>query len=216
MASTAERSTRKFLTESYSLPVAASVNCIKGTLAGLTVGGTVRPGDTLANGCVEVIGMFSRNANNTSGAASAINAEVDTGAFWFKNNSSDIAAADIGADCYVVDNDTVSISSNTFARVRAGTILAVDATLGVLVFLSPSAKPSRIQRGRATLVAGTVTVSNVRIVASQQIFLTSNTPGGTAGFLSAPVASRNAGASTFVINSSAGADTATVDWMVVG
>lgn len=73
--------------------------------------------------------------------------------------------------------------------------------------------PQYEQCGVATLSSGTVTVTGVVIVPGLSVIhLTSNTPGGTAGFLSAPVGSRTS--SQFVINSSAGADAATVDWRI--
>lgn len=68
--------------------------------------------------------------------------------------------------------------------------------------------------GTATLVAGTVTVSTTAISANSKVFLSVDTPGGTQGFLSAPNASYTAGTS-FVINSSSGTDTSTVNWMIV-
>jgi hypothetical protein len=72
--------------------------------------------------------------------------------------------------------------------------------------------------GTATLVAGTVTVSGVNITANSKIFLGRNTPSGTLGNLSTPSASRVAGqggTGSFVINSSSGTDTSTIDWEIV-
>lgn len=74
--------------------------------------------------------------------------------------------------------------------------------------------PRDVQTGKATLVAGTVTVTGVVLSPNSRIVLTSNTPGGSAGWLSAPVASRNTSTGQFVINSSNVADTATVDWQI--
>jgi hypothetical protein len=73
-----------------------------------------------------------------------------------------------------------------------------------------------IQYGVATLVAGTVTVTGVRLTSTSIIQLTRNTIGGTAGDLNAPVASRNTTTGQFVINSANGADTSTIDWMIAG
>lgn len=85
---------------------------------------------------------------------------------------------------------------------------------------SPAFYP-RMQKGVTTALSGTPgtkTVTGVWLLATtSSILLTANTPGGTAGFLSAPVASRTAGpgaSGQFVINSSAN-DTATVDWVVI-
>ncbi|MFD8648646.1 glycosyl hydrolase family 28-related protein [Streptomyces mirabilis] len=64
--------------------------------------------------------------------------------------------------------------------------------------------------GVATLVAGTVTVNNTIVGANSRIFLTRATAGGTLGQLSYTV---NPGVG-FTINS-AGAETSTVNWMIV-
>ena len=68
--------------------------------------------------------------------------------------------------------------------------------------------------GTATLVAGTVTVNTTAVATGSLIFVSRNTPGGTAGHLSAPVASIT-NVTSFVINSSDAADTSTVNWVIV-
>jgi hypothetical protein len=73
-----------------------------------------------------------------------------------------------------------------------------------------------IQSGTGTLSGGTLTVTGVRLTSSSVIMLTSNTPAGSAGFLSAPLASRNTTTGQFVANSSNGSDTCTFDWLIVG
>lgn len=69
--------------------------------------------------------------------------------------------------------------------------------------------------GTATLVGGTVTVSTTAVAANSIVMLTRNTPGGTIGDLTAPVASLVA-ATSFVINSASGTDTSTVNWWIIG
>ena len=68
--------------------------------------------------------------------------------------------------------------------------------------------------GTATLVGGTVTVATTAAVIGSMIMLTRNTPIGTLGYLSAPTISITNGTS-FVINSSSGTDTSTVNWMII-
>ena len=65
--------------------------------------------------------------------------------------------------------------------------------------------------GQATLVGGTVTVSNTAITANSRIFVTVSTTGGTRGYLSV---TKSAGVS-FTITSSSGTDTSVVDYMIV-
>lgn len=72
-----------------------------------------------------------------------------------------------------------------------------------------------VASGRATLVAGTVTVANTAVqsaASGQQILLTNAVAGGTLGDLS--VGTRTAGTS-FVINSTSATDTSQVDWAIV-
>lgn len=71
---------------------------------------------------------------------------------------------------------------------------------------------TRVRRGRATLVAGTVTVADTNVTASSDIQLTSNADGGTPGWLR--VSARVAGAS-FTITSSSGTDTSSVAWLLI-
>lgn len=71
---------------------------------------------------------------------------------------------------------------------------------------------SRIRHGRATLVAGTVTVTDANVTANSRIFLAHAVDGGTVGWLR--VSARIAGTS-FTITSSSGADTSQVDWLMI-
>jgi hypothetical protein len=77
----------------------------------------------------------------------------------------------------------------------------------------PAAAAADVQ-GVATLVGGTVTVATTSVKTGDRIFTARNTTGGTAGHLNAPVASI-VDATSFVINSSSGTDTSTVNWWIV-
>jgi hypothetical protein len=66
--------------------------------------------------------------------------------------------------------------------------------------------------GTATLVGGTVTVSDTAVTANSLVLVTCQTPGGTPGFLR--VSARSAGAS-FTILSSSGTDTSVVGYVIV-
>jgi hypothetical protein len=70
---------------------------------------------------------------------------------------------------------------------------------------------SNAKQGEVTLVAGSVTVSNTSVTSNSRIFLTSQTDGGTPGFLR--VTNRTPGTS-FVITSSSGTDTSTVAYEI--
>lgn len=68
--------------------------------------------------------------------------------------------------------------------------------------------------GTATLVGGTVTVNTGKVATGDKIMISCNTTGGTQGILSAPTGSIVNGTS-FVINSSSGTDTSTVNWIII-
>lgn len=70
---------------------------------------------------------------------------------------------------------------------------------------------SNASMGLATLVAGTVTVSNTLVTANTRVFYSVQTPGGTQGFLSV---ARSAGAS-FTLNSTSATETSTVAWHLI-
>lgn len=81
------------------------------------------------------------------------------------------------------------------------------------------------QSGAGVLVLGTVTISGVTLTATSVIVLSRKTQGGTVTSTidyEAPSASRNVGASTFVINAVVAAgtvntpDTSTIDWLAIG
>jgi len=68
------------------------------------------------------------------------------------------------------------------------------------------------QLGLATLVGGTVTVSNINVQADSNIFVCAQTNAGTPGFLG--VTARTPGVS-FDITSSSNSDTSDVSWLIM-
>ena len=88
----------------------------------------------------------------------------------------------------------------------AGNVDVTAAGSGLRVAEGANAK-----QGTAVLVAGTVTVANTSVTANSRIMLTTQVPGGTAGFL--VVSARVAGTS-FTILSSNAADTSTVAYEI--
>lgn len=70
---------------------------------------------------------------------------------------------------------------------------------------------SNAKQGTATLVGGTVTVSNTSVTANSRIFLTSQSDGGTPGFVR--VSARSAG-TNFTITSSSGTDTSVIAYEI--
>lgn len=101
-----------------------------------------------------------------------------------------------------------------FTRTADGAYSAVSADLSIATagFGLKVAEGANATMGRATLVAGTVTVATTAVTATSEIFLTCQTPGGTPGFLR--VSARTAGTS-FTILSSSGTDTSVIGWLIV-
>jgi hypothetical protein len=87
-----------------------------------------------------------------------------------------------------------------------GSLIARNLGYGVSIKEGSNAK-----MGTATLTAGSATVSTTAVAANSRIFLTSNTDGGTPGWLR--VSARTAGTS-FTITSSSATDTSTVAWII--
>jgi hypothetical protein len=86
------------------------------------------------------------------------------------------------------------------------------AMTGGLTVHANGTKMARIRHGRATLVAGSVAVSDAYVTTSTRILLGVYAPGGTVGHLH--TGTRSAGVS-FTITSSSGTDTSVVDWVAI-
>lgn len=120
---------------------------------------------------------------------------------------------ELGADGYIrlgsgAGATTLAVGriSNQVIDLNGGVAEVSSLGFGFAVKEGANAK-----QGVSTLVAGTVTVANTNVTASSRIFLTTQTPGGTAGFL--VVSARVAGTS-FTILSSNAADTSVVAWEI--
>jgi len=114
-----------------SLPVVASDILYQGAMVCRNAAGDLVPAASIAT-LSRVVGVMTATADNSAGAAGAINGEFDVGAFYFTNSGTSITAAEIGQDCYAVDDESVHLIS-LGNRTLAGRILGVDATLGVKV-----------------------------------------------------------------------------------
>lgn len=120
--------------------IKANTRVFKGAIVCLDSAGRAMPGDTIANGALFAVGKSSTTIDNRTGstlggAADAADVEVEFGVFGFENGDS-IAASDVGAIAYVVDDQTVAKSSSTGARCIAGVITEVRGTQ-VFVAMGP-------------------------------------------------------------------------------
>lgn len=131
-ATTADRNTPERDSKQFQFPLAASTKLLAGTIACLNSSGYLVAGT--ASTTLKTVGAMEQIADNSAGAAGDIKGKVRRGCFRFGNSSAGdlIALADIGASCYVVDNQTVAKTNGGSTRSVAGTIRDVD-TDGVWV-----------------------------------------------------------------------------------
>lgn len=125
-ALTAARNTKERSGEVFDFPAAATTKIHQGSIVALSAG-YAAPGAT-ATGRIAV-GRAEQTIDNTSGAAGAVSVPVKRGIFKFGNSSAGdlIAQANVGADCYIVDDQTVALTNGGSTRSVAGKIVGVDS-----------------------------------------------------------------------------------------
>lgn len=109
------------------IPVAAATTIFQGALVAVNAAGYAVPGSVATT--LKGAGRAEETVDNSGGAAGALSVTVKRGAFKFKNAAGDACVqADVLADCYIVDDETVAKTNGTNTRSRAGKILDVEAT----------------------------------------------------------------------------------------
>ena len=109
------------------IAVAAATVIYAGAMVAVNVAGNAVPVTTALN--LKGVGRAERRADNAGGAAGDVSVEVSAGIFRFANSAAGdaITQADIGSDCYGVDDQTVAKTSATNTRSVVGKIFDVDA-----------------------------------------------------------------------------------------
>lgn len=107
--------------------IAASTLIFAGAMVMRNAAGFLLEGQT-AVGLVGA-GRAEERKDNSAGANGALTVSFRTGTFHFANSAAadEITAADIGAACYAVDDQTVARTSGTNTRSKAGIVDDVDA-----------------------------------------------------------------------------------------
>lgn len=125
-----DRDTQRRNGEMGSYPVAAATKIFPGAIVcANSAAAFVTKGATST--ALRAIGVADELADNTSGGNGAINVKVRRdGWFRFANSSAGdlITLADVGADCFIVDDQTVAKTNGTSTRSVAGKVRDVDAT----------------------------------------------------------------------------------------
>jgi len=131
-ATTQDRQTQRRSADDFEFPMLGATVIPTGVIVALNASGLAVNGATSA--ALKAAGVSKARADNGAGADGAINVQVTRGCFRFGNSAAadQITLADIGADCYIVDNQTVARTSNSAARSVAGKVRDVD-TQGVWV-----------------------------------------------------------------------------------
>lgn len=134
-ALSADRNTPRRSGDKRVVPVAAATVLYAGAMAAINAAGNAVP--VTVSTTLKGAGRVERRADNSAGAAGAISAEISAGIFRFANSAAGdlITQADIGSDCYGVDDQTVAKTSATNTRSVVGKVFDVDA-LGVWVKFS--------------------------------------------------------------------------------
>lgn len=110
--------------EKLSFPVAASVKVYGNSIAVTNSSGQLI--NTGQDNTCKCWGLIDRQVDNSSGAACALDAEVNQGIFWVPQCAAgDLAESDIGATVYVWDNITVG-KGGSGAKCSAGKLVAVN------------------------------------------------------------------------------------------
>lgn len=128
MALAADRNTPQRDNKEFSFPVATTKKLYAGAIGCLNSTGFLTPGAVATT--LKAVGVIQALADNSAGADGAITGKVKRGVFRFANSASAdlIALADVGASCYIVDDQTVAKTNGSASRSVAGVIRDVDAT----------------------------------------------------------------------------------------
>ncbi len=126
-ALTADRNTPRRDGLELSLGVAATTKIYGGSIVCRNASGYAVPGSTATT--LKALGIAQELVDNSAGAAGDKSIRVRKGTYRFGNSASTdaITDADIGNDCYIVDDQTVAKTDGTSTRSVAGKVHDVDA-----------------------------------------------------------------------------------------
>ncbi len=126
-ALTADRNTKERDAKTFSFPVKTNTVIYAGSIVVIDATGYAAPGSVATTH--KCVGRAAEKVNNNPGADGALQVKVERGCFRFLNSAAGdaIALADVGADCYIVDDQTVAKTNGAATRSVAGKIRDVDA-----------------------------------------------------------------------------------------
>lgn len=122
----ADRNTHQRSGDQLSMGVATNVKIYAGALVARNATGYATPGAVATT--LRGMGRASEQVDNTGGADGAKAVTVEKGIFKFANHGTDLVTiADVGNDCYIVDDQTVAKTNGTSTRSVAGKVFAVES-----------------------------------------------------------------------------------------
>ena len=108
-------------------PVAANTRIFQGALVCRNAAGDIVPGSVSTT--LKAVGLATARADNTGGAAAAINVAFERGVFVFVNDVADpITKADVENSAYITDDQTVCRTSAASTKSIAGKIVDIDSS----------------------------------------------------------------------------------------
>jgi hypothetical protein len=125
-ALTAERDTKQRSGAVFNRGVAASAVIFKGGLVALNAAGFLVPGAAATTLKADGVAQATVTGSAVNGE---VTVDVERGVFRFANSAAGdaITRADIGNDCFIVDDDQVAKTNGSSTRSVAGRIEDVDA-----------------------------------------------------------------------------------------
>lgn len=120
----ADRNTARRSGDRLNLPAAAAKLFYGGAIVARDAAGNATPGAT----ATDILGMgrCKEQVDNSAGLAGDLRVEIEKGIFHFANSATDpVVVADIGSNCYIVDDQTVSHTDTN--QSVAGIVFDLDA-----------------------------------------------------------------------------------------
>lgn len=125
-ALTEDRNTHQRQGDEISVPVAATKKIFAGSLVAASATGYATPGATATT--LTALGRAEEQVDNSGGADGDVSVQVRRGVFKFGNEAGDLVTqAELGKDCYIVDDQTVARTDGGATRSKAGKVVGVDS-----------------------------------------------------------------------------------------
>jgi hypothetical protein len=215
----------------FPVGVAASTAIKAGTyVSQLVSNGMLVPASTAGAG--PVIGKATHEANNSGGAAGAIECLVETERVYRTTNGATTdacsASTPLFSPVYALDDNTCADNDNSGTLQKMGLFFGMEPDGKVRVGVFPPAVQSApvVQAGRGTFAAGVRTINaGITVTATSRVFASRVTEAGTDGDeIRVPDADRTAGGPgtgalvfrSFLSGVAATSDTSTFDYIIVG